>query len=107
MLIGIVAIFVLKRSILFRKRMRAEFLNQCELAIDSQSIRASCIWFYKSQHQIYEELEGRAYSILILCQTLIIPTNRNQEQESVNILKAMYPLLAFRSLATDIEHAIL
>jgi hypothetical protein len=28
---------------LFKKRMRAEFLNQCELAMDSHSIRASCI----------------------------------------------------------------
>ena len=43
---GEVATLVLKRSILLRKRMRAEFLNQCELAMDSQSMRASCIWFW-------------------------------------------------------------
>jgi len=39
------ATLALKRSILLRKRMRADVLNQCELAIDSHSMRASCIWF--------------------------------------------------------------
>lgn len=46
------------------------------------------------------------YSVLVLYKALVVATDRDQEEQAVNILKAMNPLLAFRSLSTNIKHAV-
>ena len=48
---------------------------------------------------------SQTYGILILNQTLIITRQGNHEQQTLNTLKAVDPLLPFRPLPTDIHHA--
>jgi hypothetical protein len=53
------------------------------------------------------ELEkGETYSILVFNKTLIVTTNSDEEEQTVNILKAMNPLLALRALSSNVEHAV-
>ena len=46
------------------------------------------------------------YAILVLHQALVVSADRYQEHKAVDVLEAMYPLLPFGSLTTDIEHPV-
>lgn len=46
------------------------------------------------------------YHALILVQHLIILAERNQEDESSDILETVYPLLPFASLTTDVKKLV-
>jgi len=46
------------------------------------------------------------YAIPVFYKCLIIATDCGQEQHGLNVVEHMYPLLSFRSLTTNIEHAI-
>lgn len=49
---------------------------------------------------------GSTYTILILDQTLVITADGDEEEQAVDVLETMYPLLPLRSLAADIEHPV-
>lgn len=46
------------------------------------------------------------YPIFVLDQHLIVATDGNQEQDYLNIIENVQPLLALRALSTNIEHSI-
>ncbi len=48
----------------------------------------------------------QTYAIFVFDQTLIVTTNRNQEQKDIDIFEAVDPLLSLGSLATNIEHSV-
>jgi hypothetical protein len=50
--------------------------------------------------------KGETYTILVFHKTLIVTANSNEEEQAVNILKAMDPLLALRALSSNIKHAV-
>jgi hypothetical protein len=43
---------------------------------------------------------------LVFEEELVVLRNGNQEEDCRDVLEAMYPLLSFRSLTTDVEHAV-
>jgi hypothetical protein len=47
-----------------------------------------------------------AHPILILDETLVVTADGNQEQQTVDVLEAVNPLLALGSLTSNVEHAI-
>ena len=47
-----------------------------------------------------------AVDCLVLEQQLVVLRDGDQEQDGGNILEAVYPLLALRTLATHVEHAV-
>lgn len=49
---------------------------------------------------------GETYTILVFNKTLIVPANSDEEEQTINILKAMNPLLALRALSSNIKHAV-
>jgi hypothetical protein len=51
--------------------------------------------------------ETTTHRIFILHQTLVIPTQTDQKQNTGNILETVDPLPAFGPLATDIHHGYL
>ena len=55
-----------------------------------------------------EQCEGFLHTVdrFVFEQQLVILGDGDEEQDGGDILEAMYPLLSFRSLATDIEHAV-
>ena len=46
----------------------------------------------------------RSYRVLVFNQTLIITTQTDQEQDTCDILEAMYPLATLALLAADVDH---
>jgi hypothetical protein len=55
-----------------------------------------------------EQCEGLLHSVhgLILEKQLVVLRNSDKEKDGGDILEAVYPLLTFRSLTADIEHAV-
>ena len=49
----------------------------------------------------------KTHSIFVFGKALIISGDSYQEEQRVDVLKAMYPFLSLRSLSTNIEHAVL
>src|SRR5256885_13651791 len=91
--------------------MSADFENHCELAMDSKSIKASCIWFCQDPH--CEHGGSREWSkvsathpVFVLHKALIVSTNCNQELQAVYVFKAVNPFLSFRPLTTNVKHPI-
>ena len=50
--------------------------------------------------------KAETYAILVFNKTLIVTANGDEEEQTVNILKAMDPLLALRALSSNVEHAV-
>ena len=48
--------------------------------------------------------QGRTYRISLLDEALIVPAERDEEQDSRDILKTMDPLASLGFLATDVDH---
>jgi hypothetical protein len=75
-------------------------------------MRASCIWFYEKELagpasvRVLGPKKGETNAILVFNKTLIVTANGDEEEQTVNILKAMDPLLALRALSSNVEHAV-
>jgi hypothetical protein len=46
------------------------------------------------------------YPFSVLHTTLVVGANCNNEEQTLNILEAMYPFFALRSLSTNVKHSI-
>ena len=49
---------------------------------------------------------GETYTILVFDKTLIVSANSDEEEQTINILKAMDPFLALRALSSNVKHAV-
>lgn len=46
------------------------------------------------------------HPVLVFDQTLVVATNGDKEEQTVDILKAVNPLLALRTLSANIKHSV-
>jgi len=51
-------------------------------------------------------LRSVTYPVLVLHEALVVATDGNEEEQAVDVLEAVNPLLSLRSLAAHVEHAI-
>jgi len=49
-------------------------------------------------------VQGHTYRIALLDETLVVPAERDKEQDRRDVLEAVYPLAALGLLAADVDH---
>lgn len=89
-------------------------LNHSPFTNDSNSIMASCIWFYviisnsgRVDFKISFFFSGaeKAYGVLVFDKTLVVTGQGNHEQQTLYSLETVYPFLSLGPLAADVHHA--
>lgn len=74
--------------------------------MDSQSMSASCIWFCSQVSVCVISVARNTYSISVLNKGLVVSTDCNKEEQAVDVLEAVDPLLTFRSLSSNVKHTV-
>ena len=65
---------------------------------------ASCIWFWELTVRVVQLTHYLTYRVLILDETLVVPTQAYQKQYTCDVLEAVNPLPPLTLLAADINH---
>ena len=60
------------------------------------------------KHRELPSLRGgsRTYTILVFNKTLVVSADSDEEEQAVDVLEAVDPLLTLRTLASNVEHAV-
>lgn len=89
--------------------------NHRELQIESNSVRASCIRFYKAEiRKKAEPVRGAignrrvrdTYHALVFVQHLVVLAKRDEEHQGGNVFEAVDPLLPLGTLSSDVEDLV-
>jgi hypothetical protein len=66
---------------------------------------ASCIWFWNCQQERPEHA-GFTHPIPVFYEYVVVAADGDKEEHDLHVVEDMYPLLPFRSLTTNVEHAV-
>ena len=109
---GDLRIFSANKSFLLRKRMMLVSLNHLLLQMESNSFIDSIIRFWNETTRTWTKMAavckqkvGWTHHFVVFGKNEVVLAHRNDEDDGSDSFETMNPLLALRSLTTNVEHS--